>query len=110
MAFFDGIPLNSERYSSTGCFICTTRRNNSRSDETIFLTVAIMSKHPVATGGTTDRAVKRTGMAIMQYSQTVPVTGAGRLAGAVQTSDEALVQQIAAGDKKALQVLFASRN
>jgi RNA polymerase sigma-70 factor, ECF subfamily len=46
----------------------------------------------------------------MAYTHTVPVTSAGRPAGAVQTSDEALVQLIASGDKKALQVLFARHN
>ena len=46
----------------------------------------------------------------MQYSHTVPVTATGRPVGAVQTSDEALVQLIASGDKKALQVLFARHN
>ena len=46
----------------------------------------------------------------MQYSHTVPVTATGRPMGAVQTSDEALVQLIASGDKKALQVLFARHN
>src|SRR5437870_832418 len=49
-------------------------------------------------------------MAIMQYSHTVPVTATGRLSVAVQTSDEALVQLIATGDKKALQILFARHN
>ena len=42
--------------------------------------------------------VKRLGMAIMQYSHTVPVTTTGRPAAALQTSDEALVQLIAGGD------------
>ena len=46
----------------------------------------------------------------MQYSHTVPVTATGRPMGAVQTSDETLVQLIASGDKKALQVLFARHN
>jgi RNA polymerase sigma-70 factor, ECF subfamily len=46
----------------------------------------------------------------MAYTHTVPVTSTGRLAGAVQTSDEALVQLISSGDKKALQVLFARHN
>jgi RNA polymerase sigma-70 factor, ECF subfamily len=46
----------------------------------------------------------------MAYTHTVPVTSAGRPAGAVQSSDEALVQLIASGDKKALQVLFARHN
>jgi RNA polymerase sigma-70 factor (ECF subfamily) len=46
----------------------------------------------------------------MAYTHTVPVTSTGRPAGAVQTSDEALVQLIASGDKKALQVLFARHN
>jgi RNA polymerase sigma-70 factor, ECF subfamily len=46
----------------------------------------------------------------MQYSQTVPVTNAGRAMGSGQTSDEALVSLIATGDKKALQVLFARHN
>jgi RNA polymerase sigma-70 factor (ECF subfamily) len=50
------------------------------------------------------------GMAIMAYTHSVPVTAAGRTAGAVQTSDEALVQLIASGDKKALQILFARHN
>jgi RNA polymerase sigma-70 factor, ECF subfamily len=54
--------------------------------------------------------VKRSGMAVMQYSQTVQVTTTGRPAPAVQTSDEALVQSIAGGDKKALQLLFARHN
>jgi RNA polymerase sigma-70 factor, ECF subfamily len=49
-------------------------------------------------------------MADMAYTHSVPVTSAGRPAGSVQTSDEALVQLIAAGDKKALQVLFARHN
>jgi RNA polymerase sigma-70 factor (ECF subfamily) len=49
-------------------------------------------------------------MAIMAYTHSVPVTSAGRAAGAVQTSDEALVQLIASGDKKALQILFARHN
>src|SRR5437763_7987739 len=49
-------------------------------------------------------------MAIMQYSHTVPVTATGRPSVAVQTSDEALVQLIATGDKKALQLLFARHN
>src|SRR5438445_11220095 len=46
----------------------------------------------------------------MQYSHTVPVTATGRPSVAVQTSDEALVQLIASGDKKALQILFARHN
>ena len=46
----------------------------------------------------------------MQYSHTVPVTATGRPSVAVQTSDEALVQLIATGDKKALQILFARHN
>ena len=54
--------------------------------------------------------VKRLGMAIMQYSHTVPVTTTGRPAAALQTSDEALVQLIAGGDKKSVQVLFARHN
>jgi RNA polymerase sigma-70 factor, ECF subfamily len=49
-------------------------------------------------------------MAIMQYSHTVSVTATGRPSMAVQTSDEALVQLIATGDKKALQLLFARHN
>jgi len=49
-------------------------------------------------------------MAIMAYTHSVPATSAGRSAGAGQTSDEALVQLIATGDKKALQVLFARHN
>jgi RNA polymerase sigma-70 factor, ECF subfamily len=49
-------------------------------------------------------------MAIMQYSHTVPVTATGRPSVVVQTSDEALVQLIATGDKKALQILFARHN
>src|SRR5438874_12851756 len=49
-------------------------------------------------------------MAIMQYSHTVSVTATGRPSVAVQTSDEALVQLIATGDKKALQILFARHN
>ena len=49
-------------------------------------------------------------MAIMAYTHSVPVTAAGRAAGSGQTSDEALVQLIATGDKKALQVLFARHN
>jgi RNA polymerase sigma-70 factor (ECF subfamily) len=49
-------------------------------------------------------------MVIMAYTHTVPVSTAGRCAGSVQTSDEALVQLIASGDKKALQVLFARHN
>ena len=46
----------------------------------------------------------------MQYSHTVPVTATSRPSVAVQTSDEALVQLIATGDKKALQILFARHN
>jgi len=46
----------------------------------------------------------------MQYSHTVSVTATGRPSVAVQTSDEALVQLIATGDKKALQLLFARHN
>ena len=46
----------------------------------------------------------------MQYSHTVPVTATSRPSVAVQTSDEALVQLIATGDKKALQLLFARHN
>ena len=46
----------------------------------------------------------------MQYSHTVPVTATGRPIGVVQTSDEVLVQLIASGDKKALQILFARHN
>src|SRR5437763_15289610 len=49
-------------------------------------------------------------MAIMQYAHTVSVTATGRPSVAVQTSDEALVQLIATGDKKALQLLFARHN
>jgi RNA polymerase sigma-70 factor (ECF subfamily) len=49
-------------------------------------------------------------MAIMAYTHSMPVTAAGRPAGAMQTSDEALVQLIASGDKKALQILFARHN
>jgi RNA polymerase sigma-70 factor, ECF subfamily len=49
-------------------------------------------------------------MAIMAYTHSVTGTSAGRAAGAVQTSDEALVQLIASGDKKALQILFARHN
>jgi RNA polymerase sigma-70 factor, ECF subfamily len=49
-------------------------------------------------------------MAIMAYTHSVPVTAAERPTGAVQTSDEALVQLIASGDKKALQILFARHN
>ena len=46
----------------------------------------------------------------MQYSHTMPVTATSRPSVAVQTSDEALVQLIATGDKKALQLLFARHN
>lgn len=47
----------------------------------------------------------------MQYSQAVTVATADRPRGAVQeTSDEALVLSIAAGDKQALQVLFGRHN
>jgi RNA polymerase sigma-70 factor, ECF subfamily len=49
-------------------------------------------------------------MAVMAYTHTVPVTTTGRPSAAVQTSDEALVQLIASGDKKALQILFARHN
>src|SRR5438067_9033426 len=54
--------------------------------------------------------VNRSGKAIMQYSHTMPVTTTSRPTAALQTSDEALVQLIAGGDKKALQVLFARHN
>jgi DNA-directed RNA polymerase specialized sigma24 family protein len=46
----------------------------------------------------------------MAYTHSVPVTAPGRAAGSAQTSDEALVQLIAGGDKKALQVLYARHN
>jgi RNA polymerase sigma-70 factor (ECF subfamily) len=49
-------------------------------------------------------------MVIMAYIHTVPVSTAGRSAGSVQTSDEALVQLIASRDKKALQILFTRHN
>jgi len=70
-----------------------------------------MSKHRVGKQVIKDHsALSASGKAIMQYSHTVPVTATGRPMGAVQTSDEALVQLIASGDKKALQVLFARHN
>jgi RNA polymerase sigma-70 factor (ECF subfamily) len=70
-----------------------------------------MSKHRVGKQVIKDHsALSASGKAIMQYSHTVPVTATGRPIGAVQTSDEALVQLIASGDKKALQVLFARHN
>src|SRR5207248_4125016 len=46
----------------------------------------------------------------MQYSQTASVTATGRPSVAGQTSEEALVQLMATGDKKALQLLFARHN
>jgi RNA polymerase sigma-70 factor (ECF subfamily) len=49
-------------------------------------------------------------MAEMAYTHSVPVTAPGRAIGSAQTSDEALVQLIAGGDKKALQVLYGRHN
>jgi RNA polymerase sigma-70 factor (ECF subfamily) len=47
----------------------------------------------------------------MQYSQTATVTSTNRPAGLVsQTSDEALVESIAEGDKRALQTLYGRYN
>jgi RNA polymerase sigma-70 factor, ECF subfamily len=57
-----------------------------------------------------DKTFQALGMAIMQYSHSVPVTTAGRSVAAVQTSDQALVQLTAAGDQEALQVLFTRHN
>jgi len=57
------------------------------------------------------RTSARTG-AVMQYSQAVSAaTATGRPWGSVrETSDQALVELIAKGDKQALQVLFARHN
>ena len=57
-----------------------------------------------------DKTCQALGMAIMQYSHSVPVATAGRSVAAVQTSDQALVQLTAAGDQEALQVLFTRHN
>ena len=46
----------------------------------------------------------------MQLTQAVTANPASRPWGSAQTTDEALVQAMAAGDKQALQVLFARHN
>jgi RNA polymerase sigma-70 factor (ECF subfamily) len=46
----------------------------------------------------------------MQFTQAVTVDATSRPWGSAQTTDEALVRAMAAGDKQALQVLFARHN